>query len=883
MSPVPGATDSASDYRSLRQNVSVLGSMLGETMAASHGDAFLAKIEQIRQLSKSASAGDDASWQQLEQILRALESEELAPVARAFAQFLNLANIAEQHHGLSREMDAVNSASRTLSNVLQHLAAEGQDADAVFDAVAALNIELVLTAHPTEITRRSLIHKYEEIERCLRQLEFEGLTDYERSSVDRRLRELIAQLWHTQEFREQRPSPVDEARWGFAVVENSLWRAVPDFLRRLDGALLAATGRRLPLDAAPVLFSSWMGGDRDGNPFVTAEVTQEVLLLGRWQAASLYAQGVDQLVQELSMSVATDILLNVVDNPREPYRALLGKLRSRLRAWRDALRAELEGDVTDAGAHLHSLDELRAPLMLCYESLHSCGMGDIADGRLLDLIRQLHCFGLNLVRMDIRQHSERHSAALTEITEYLGLGAYGDWGEERRRAWLLEELESRRPLVPAHWSPSDATREVLASCATVAAQPEGALACYIISMARQASDALAVRLLLKTAGGGENLPVVPLFETLDDLDRAPQVITDLLAIERERGALPKQQMVMIGYSDSAKDAGILAAAWAQYRAQESLLAVCRDAGVPLQLFHGRGGTIGRGGAPAHDALLSQPPGSLECGFRVTEQGEMIRTKLGMTGLAVKTLAVYTSAILEARTLHPPTPKNEWREIMDRLADRSCARYRATVQETPDFLDYFRQATPEGELGALPLASRPTSRKQGGGIESLRAIPWIFSWMQNRLMLPSWLGAGEALAAELDEHGSDGIEDMFRDWPFFATRMQMLEMVYSKTDLRLSEYYDRRLVEARLLPLGEQLRAQLDADIRTVLGVLGQTGLLEHADWTRESLGLRNIYTGPLNVLQAELLARLRRDSDEAAKRAIMITIAGVAAGMRNTG
>jgi phosphoenolpyruvate carboxylase len=503
----------------------------------------------------------------------------------------------------------------------------------MFDAVAALNIELVLTAHPTEITRRSLIHKYEEIERCLRQLEFEGLTDYERSSVDRRLRELIAQLWHTQEFREQRPSPVDEARWGFAVVENSLWRAVPDFLRRLDEALLAATGRRLPLDAAPgtVLVVDGRGSGwqslcyRRGHAGGAAP--------GRWQAASLYAQAVDQLVQELSMSVATDILR---ERRGQSTRALQGPARSncasRLRGL-GAMRCvpNSRATLSDAGAHLHSLDELRAPLMLCYESLHSCGMGDIADGRLLDLIRQLHCFGLNLVRMDIRQHSERHSAALTEITEYLGLGAYDDWGEERRRAWLLEELESRRPLVPAHWSPSDATREVLASCATVAAQPEGALACYIISMARQASDALAVRLLLKTAGGGENLPVVPLFETLDDLDRAPQVITDLLAIERERGALPKQQMVMIGYSDSAKDAGILAAAWAQYRAQESLLAVCRDAGVPLQLFHGRGGTIGRGGAPAHDALLSQPPGSLECGFRVTEQGEMIRTKLGMTG------------------------------------------------------------------------------------------------------------------------------------------------------------------------------------------------------------------------------------------------------------
>jgi phosphoenolpyruvate carboxylase len=870
-------------YRSLRHNVSLLGSMLGDTMASSHGEDFLARVERIRLLSKSASTGDDPSWEQLENLLSALSTSELGLVARAFAQFLNLANIAEQHHGLSREMDATNSASRTLSGVIDLLGRQGLNADGIFQAVSELGIELVLTAHPTEITRRSLIHKYEEIERCLRQLESQDLTDYERGRVDRRLRELIAQLWHTHEFRQSRPSPVDEARWGFAVVENSLWQAVPDFLRRLDDALLAATGRRLPLDSAPVLFSSWMGGDRDGNPFVTAAVTREVLLLGRWQAADLYLRTVDRLVQELSMSDCSPELRARVGDSREPYRKILAELRSRLRGWRAALEALLEGDVAGEEALITSAEAIREPLMLCYRSLCECGMQRIADGSLLDLLRQLGCFGVNLVRLDIRQHSERHSAALSEISECLGLGRYDDWDEAARRDWLLGELENPRPLIPQHWTPSDETREVLDCCAAVVEQPEGALACYIISMARQVSDVLAVRLLLKAAGGGEELAIAPLFETLDDLDRAPQVIRELLAVEATRKRLAPQQMVMIGYSDSAKDAGILAAAWAQYRAQESLLQVCADAGVRLQLFHGRGGTIGRGGAPAHDALLSQPPGSLECGLRVTEQGEMIRTKLGMTGLAVKTLALYTSAVLEARTAHPPAPGEEWRAAMDRLAGNSCQAYRAVVRDNPDFLTYFRQATPEGELGELPLASRPTSRKKDGGIESLRAIPWIFSWMQNRLMLPSWLGAGTALAAELEEHGSAVIAAMCRDWPFFATRMSMLEMVYSKTDLRLSSHYDQKLVDAELLPIGEALRGQLQRDVATVLSILGQQKVLERADWTRESLELRNIYTGPLNVLQAELLARLRRDGDDTARQAIMISIAGVAAGMRNTG
>ena len=888
-------------YQSLRANVSLLGRLLGETIAERDGEPLLARVERVRLLSKSASAGDAPSWRELEQLLTGLSTDDLARVARAFAHFLNLSNIAEQHHGLSREMEAVNSASRTVTRALERLRSEGLDDEQLYAAVSDLHIELVLTAHPTEITRRSVIHKHEAIERCLRQLESPALTDYERARVETRLRELIAQLWCTPEFRATRPTPVDEARWGFAVVENSLWPAVPDFLRRLDEALRAQTGRSLPLEATPVRFSSWMGGDRDGNPFVTAPLTQRVLRLGHWQAATLYSEAVDHLVQELSMSDASAELRALAGDAREPYRKVLADLRRRLRAWQRALEAVLEGDSAPAPAAelgpaaepgpapAASIDDVQTiwqPLRLCYESLHECGMSRIADGALLDLLRQVRCFGLNLVRLDIRQHSERHSDALSEITEYLGLGSYQQWSEARRRRWLLDELASRRPLVPRDWPASDETREVLATGAVVAAQPAGALACYIISMAREVSDVLAVRLLLKVAGGAEaaaGLPVAPLFETLDDLDRAPQVMRELFALDREHGALQARQMVMIGYSDSAKDAGILASAWAQYRAQEALLQVASEAGVRLQLFHGRGGTIGRGGAPAREALLSQPPGSLACGLRVTEQGEMIRTKLGMPGLAVNTLALYTGAVLEANSAAPPPPAPAWREVMDRLAGASCAAYRAVVRETPEFPRYFRQATPQGELATLPLASRPTHRKQGGGIESLRAIPWIFSWMQNRLMLPSWLGAGEALALEMQGEGAAVIEAMAREWPFFITRLSMLEMVYSKTDRRLSAHYDELLVEPDLRGIGDALRAQLVKDIDTLLGILGQPRLLASMHWARESLGLRNVYTGPLNILQAELLARFRGDGDEAARDAIMISIAGVAAGMRNTG
>ena len=871
------------DYSSLRGNVSFLGRLLGETIADAEGNDFLELIERIRVLSKSSREGENGAGDELLEVLKNLRNDELVPVARAFSQFLNLANIADQRHTVSREMDHLFSASETLATAMAELRKENVAVDEIESAIRALKIELVLTAHPTEITRRTLIHKHSEISRCLGQLELQGMTAREEQQIHKRLRGLIAQIWYGYDFRQERPSPVDEAKWGFAVVEDSLWRAVPEFVRRLDVALQDSCGVGLPLDASPVNFVSWMGGDRDGNPNVTAEVTAEVLLLSRWKAADLYLNDIIDLIDELSMTKCDAALEALSGDAHEPYRAVLRPLRERLKSTLAAIEQALAGHQSSDPEALVAFDELWLPLECCYQSMMNCGMEAIANGALLDLLRRVQCFGVHLVRHDVRQDSARHTDVFSQLTSHLGLGDYGEWDEASRQAFLLQELNSKRPLIPPRWSPSDDVREVLDTCAVIARQPEESLGAYVISMARQPSDVLAVHLLLKEVGCPFDLPVAPLFETLDDLTRSQDVVDALLASEWYRNYINGQMMVMIGYSDSAKDAGVLAASWAQYTAQENLLAACAKHEVKLTLFHGRGGTIGRGGAPAREALLSQPPGTLTQGLRVTEQGEMIRAKLGLTSLAVKTLALYASAILRANLLTPPVPKAQWREVMDVLASESCDAYRATVREQPDFVEYFRCATPEQELGKLPLGSRPARRSAGGGIESLRAIPWIFAWSQNRLMLPAWLGAGAALEGALERGEADVLQEMATTWPFFATRLSMLEMVFAKADAGLSAYYDQRLVPAALQPLGAALRSRLATDSETVLRVTGASGFLEDLPWVRQSIALRNIYTDPLNVLQAELLYRQRQNPEPLLEQAIMVTIAGVAAGMRNTG
>ena len=865
----------------LKDTVRYLGKTLGETIKNQLGQEWLDRIEKIRKGGRASYQGDATCSEELKETFKTMSDSDLLTVGRAFAQFLNLGNIAEQEYNAAMNVDA------SIDALFKHLDKAELTAEKEQDAVAKLNIDLVLTAHPTEVTRRTLIHKHKELANCLQAIHQESLNDVERKKIETRIADLIAQAWHTEEIRSVRPTPVDEARWGFSVIENSLWEAVPDFMRELDGRLNEDYEISLPLDASPGQVSSWMGGDRDGNPFVTSKVTEQVLLLARKRAAKLFAIDLDRLQVELSMYDCNDALREKVGDANEPYRALLRPLVNKFVATRDGISDYLAGKNPDTSSWIESDDELIEPLMLCYQSLLDCGMQVVANGLLLDTIRRARVFGIHLLRLDVRQDSERHADVFSELTRYLGLGDYAQWSEADKQAFLLRELSSKRPLFPAQWDASDDVKEVLDTCKVIAKHSKHGFGIYIISMASEPSDVMAVQLLLQESGVDWPMPVAPLFETLDDLNNSPDVMRKLLSIDWYRGYVKGRQFVMIGYSDSAKDAGALAAGWAQYQSQEALVAIADEFDVSLTLFHGRGGTIGRGGLPAHAAIYSQPPGSLDGGFRVTEQGETIRYKFGMPKLAKRSLGIYASAIIEAMLFPPPAPKEEWRELITAMAAQGRDNYRATVRHDKEFVPYFRVATPEQELGKLPLGSRPAKRKPQGGIESLRAIPWIFAWAQTRLVLPSWLGVMRAIDSVKTPENEKVVNEMFSEWPFYRSRLSMLDMVFHKADPRISEAYDERLVPKELKHFGEALRSELKESISSLLAITGDGDIMKNDPQGKESMEIRAGYLQPLHYLQIELLDRIRKAGDDAQntslERAMMVTIAGIAIGMRNTG
>ncbi|KAI3818337.1 hypothetical protein L1987_12142 [Smallanthus sonchifolius] len=974
-------------FQSYEDDLRLLFSLLNDVLHREVGSNIMEKVEHTRTLSQSAclirAAGIENTAELLEKQLASELSkvtlEEALKLGRAFSHFLSLMSIAENHHR-SRKTKNVAQVSKSCDDTFNQLIQSGISPDKLYDTMCNQEVEIVLTAHPTQINRRTLQYKHLRIAHLLEVNDRKDLTQEDQDGLIEDLVREITSIWQTDELRRHKPTPVDEARSGLNYIEQSLWKAVPQYLRRVSTALKKHTGKPLPLTCTPIRFGSWMGGDRDGNPNVTAKVTKDVSLLSRWMAIDLYTREVENLRFELSMNKCSDRLSRLVhdilrkasekseedrhqswnhvlsrgqpkphnvhglpsqlpagadvpshtecnkveshypqlDVPGSEYKRLQenGEAASSSNSSQNSQKSQGNGSSsqsTSPKVGRVSFQKLLEPRMPQNSSIspyriilgdvkekQSNGSGILADGRLADLIRRVSVFGMVLMKIDLRQESGRHSETLDAVTGYLGMGKYSEWDEAKRLEFLSRELKGKRPLVPPTIEVSSDVKEVLDTFRIAAELGSDSLGAYVISMASNASDVLAVELLQKDArlavAGEQGKPcvggilrVVPLFETVGDLRGAGYVIRRLLSIDWYRDHIMKNhsghQEVMVGYSDSGKDAGRFAAAWELYKAQEDVVAACKEFGIKVTLFHGRGGSIGRGGGPTHLAIQSQPPGSVMGTLRSTEQGEMVQAKFGLPGIAVRQLEVYTTAVLLA-TLSPPKPPRDqnWRNLMEEISKISCENYRSTVYENPEFLTYFQEATPQAELGNLNIGSRPTRRKTSVGIGHLRAIPWIFAWTQTRFVLPAWLGVGAGLKGVCELGHADELRAAYKEWPFFQSTLDLIEMVLGKADVPIVKHYDEVLVSESRRDLGAQLRNELMATEKYVLVVTGHEKLSGNNKSLRMLIESRFPYLNPLNMLQVEILKRLRSEPENHKLRdALLITINGIAAGMRNTG
>ena len=849
--------------------------------------------------------------------VKTLDAIRLLGISRSFANFLALSNSAENHHRIRRLKDSLTSTNYdyglwpkedSCGGTIHKLLKDGVRKEDVTKALRKQKVEIVLTAHPTEVNRRTMLRKHNHIKNLLEQLDNESISNYEKRRLDEELHIEISGIWNSDDLRRSKPTPVDEAKQGLAIVEHVLWHAVPNFIRKLDDISRNELGSSLPLTVAPLKIASWMGGDRDGNPNVTPEITREVSMLSRWMAATLFKSDIAQLRASLSMRKCSPELAKLVsEGSREPYRELLRGVENRLQAtidWTasnitssgpaDGVNHSAKKDASSAQP-LKKSASLMEPLLAIHRSLVSIGLTDVANGALMDTIRRVASFGLSLMPLDIRQESTRHTEALNFITKHLGVGSYAEWDEETRRKWLQVELDNKRPLLSKNFDLQAAgfsanAIDTLRTFQLAAELGPESLGAYVISQCQQASDILAVLLLQQDAGVAPALRVVPLFETLDDLERSSATVDSLFGMKVYRDRIGGKQEIMVGYSDSAKDAGRLAASWAQYNAQVLMSDIAKKYNIEVTFFHGKGGTVGRGGNPAlYYAILAHPPDTVQGRFRITEQGEMITQNFGQQATAERTLDLFTAGVLAEGFTERPSLKKEWVESMERLSDISCEAYRQVVRGEERFVPYFRSATPELELSGLNVGSRPAKRNPKGGVDSLRAIPWVFAWTQTRLNLPTWLGVGEALSSELKRDPSN-VKDMYANWPWFRTLIDLLEMILVKSEIKIAENYDTQLItDEPSRQLGRELRDKMKLTTDSVMAVSGHPFLQSNNPLLIKSLAVRNPYVDPLNIIQAELLARLRSDkkiSEEDRKLlqdALLVTINGIANGMRNSG
>jgi phosphoenolpyruvate carboxylase len=897
--------------------VDELAALLDETLLRQEGPELVELVARVRRTIHSDREATAA-------LLADLDPATAARLARAFTTYFHLANVAEQVDR-GRELHAIRIRDGTwLSQAVDRIAAAGASAPDLVDDIRHLRLRPVFTAHPTEAARRSVLSKLREIARLLERWEAarrDGDAVMERR-VRRRLQELVDLLWQTDELRRTRPDVIDEAR-SAAYYFDALHRdAVPDTLEAFCDEL-ARLGLELPLDARPLAFGTWIGGDRDGNPNVSASSTLDVLALQHDHAIRGALELVDELrrdvsssvritgaTPELELSLAADLeLLHELDpryrrlNAEEPYRLKLTCIRVKLDNTRTRL---LEGRPHEPGRSYSDTAELLAELVVVRDSLLEHRGELIARGRLERAIRTLTAFGLHLATMDVREHADAHHHVLGQLFDRLG-ERYADLAPEERGRLLSAELESRRPLASAPPPLDERGARTYGAFAAIGTALDrygaGVIESYIVSMCRGADDVLAAVLIAREAGLVDihadvaRIGFVPLLETIEQIRAADAVLDALLRNPGYRRIVALRgdvQEVMLGYSDSNKAAGITTSQWEIHRCQRHLRDVAKRHGVRLRIFHGRGGTIGRGGGPTHDAILAQPWGTLLGEIKLTEQGEVISDKYLLPSLARENLELTLAAVVESTILHKRPRSSDadvmrWSAAMELVSDAAFARYRELVDH-PDLPAYYFASTPVELLSQLHFGSRPSMRPDSaGGVDGLRAIPWVFGWTQSRQIVPGWYGLGTGLAAARAEGLAEQLREMHEHWRFFGNFLSNVAMTLAKTDIELAGHYVRRLAPPELHGLYETIRSEYELAVAEVRRIVGSDELLAANPMLRRTLRVRDAHLAPLHYLQVALTERLRaardadRDPDPAVARALLLTVNGIVAGMRNTG
>lgn len=915
----------------LRRDIRFLANILGDVLVQQGGNELLTIVEKIREMSKSMRAHCDPElYKEFKTTLSSFGPEIRHQVIRAFAIYFQLVNIAEQNHRIRRKRDYDRTAGEaiqpgSIESIIKELRLQDITPAEVQEILQGISLELVMTAHPTEATRKVVLDIHHRIAAQVMELDNPMLNYREREQLRSSLLSEVLALWQTDELRDRKPTVIDEVRNGLYYFNETLFDVLPEVYAELERCLEKYYPDETWHVPSFLRFGSWIGGDRDGNPSVTSNITWETLIMQRAAALKKYEsvlrEAIDYTSFSLNMINVSDELLESIKQDREqmeldieqawrnetePYRI---KITYMIEKIQNTAKVRF---VANDKARYNSPQEFIDDLRIVDRSLRNHYAVHVADSYFKKLIRQVELFGFHTATLDIRQHSQEHESAIAEIFQKVGISSdYSELSEEEKIALLTEVLNDPRPLTSPYFEYSESTEECLAVYQTAqAAQKEFGPDCiksYLISMTQGASDLLEVLVLCKEVGlyrrdrnGAvvSTLQPVPLFETIDDLHEAPQIMTTLFNIPAYRESVTstnEMQEIMLGYSDSNKDGGALTANWELRVALKQLTEAGRKYGIKLKFFHGRGGALGRGGMPLNRSILAQPPETIGAGIKITEQGEVLSQRYAMKGIAYRSLEQATWALITAaiQSKHPQSDiqEHKWEAIAKEISAKSLEVYQDLVFRDPDFLTFFKETTPLPEVGELNIGSRPSKRKNSDRFEDLRAIPWVFAWTQSRYLFPAWYAAGSALNSFYQGKSENMklLKKMYAKWSFFRSTVDNLQMALAKADMAIAREYGNMIKDKEIADrIFNLIKAEYELTSSLILQITGQKEILDNVPILQESIRMRNPYVDPLSYLQVQLLTELREiraenKEDEKLLREVLLTINGVAAGLRNTG